>query len=103
MAEEFPEGWTGDITYQLEKDGAPFNATGMSIALSMTNLATGVAVTLTGSVAWLDAATSKAVFSPGANDMKAGRYGIRWVVTAAGKITKHPRSVTPIIWIIATP
>lgn len=95
MAQEhFVEGWTDPIDYQLKKGdpAASFDATGMSVAIVMADLK-GVSITLTGTIAWQDAAVSKVRFTPAAADLKAADspLRVRFKVTNGAAIAYFPR------------
>jgi hypothetical protein len=91
--QHFTEGWTTPIEYQLKKNGAAFNATGMTVETILTDK-DKVEITEVGSTAWSDAANSIVKYSPAASDLTAARspMGIRWKVTdGAGKIAFFPQ------------
>jgi hypothetical protein len=97
------EGWTGSIDYQLKNDGAPFNATGMTVALELRDR-NGTVVSETGTTDWLDATQSTVRYTPNAADLTNARSPMkaRWKVTASGQSVWYPRS-EPEQWIIGLP
>lgn len=106
----FPAGWTTRIGYQLKKatteDGTPaaFDATGMTLDLVLRN-ADGEAVAFSGTVDWIDDATSQAGFTPAAGDLTVARSPLtaRWQVTDGdGTIAYFPKD-HPLVWIVDEP
>lgn len=102
--ESFVEGWTTPIDYQLEKNGAAFNATGMAVELILRDRA-GAEVTEGGTTVWSDAANSIARYSPSATDLTFARSPMRvhWKVTdGAGKVAFFPKGEYEE-WVICQP
>lgn len=110
MAEEFVEGWTDPIEYDLKKAATPggtpatFDATGMTPAIVITD-ARGAAVDVAGNVAWANAAASRIRYSPDAGDFvaKNGPLRVRWKVTdSGGKVAFFPPG-PGLVWQVFEP
>jgi hypothetical protein len=104
MSEFFVEGWTTQIDYQLKKNGAPFNATGMTVVLELRDH-TGTVVTEAGTTNWLDVTQSTVRYIPDAADLTYARSPMkaRWRVTdGIGQKAWFPRS-EPEEWIVGLP
>lgn len=101
--ERFPAGWTDPIDYALEKDGASFDATGMTIDLVLRDRQ-GTELEVAGSVVFTDAATSQARFTPGAADFTVERSPLRarFKVTSGAQVAYFPKD-TPLEWVIDEP
>lgn len=105
MRQHLVEGWTGAVDYQLKKDGVALNLTGMTVALVAQDK-NRAAVTFTGTVAVVDAATGKVQFNPAAADFdhQKSPYFVRWKVTdAASKVVYFPNSFDAEEWWIGKP
>ena len=107
MPEPFVEGWTGPIDYQLKKGptpatAVPFNATGMTLTISLRDGRTGAVITPTGTVVWLDATQSTARFTPGATDLTLARspIGVHFNVVAGADAVSFPRG-DAMEWVIS--
>jgi len=95
MAEEFTEGWTAPIHYQLLRNDASFNAAGMQVDLEAYDREFNP-ITLTGITDWLDEATSTVEFLPAAGDLQIvnSLMHTRFKVTdGTGKISHFPRGL----------
>lgn len=94
------EGWTEPILYNLFRDGAAWNATGMLIALAAVDTR-GVSLTVSGTTDWASASQSQARFTPDATDLKASRSPIlvRFKVTDGVKVSYYPQD-EPLHWVI---
>jgi hypothetical protein len=102
MPEVFVEGWTTPIDYQLLKNGAPFDRTGMSIAITLRDK-DGVVIPAVGSAAWLGSpAESKVRFTPDATDLTFARspIGVHFTVTAPDGVASFPRGHA-LEWVIS--
>jgi hypothetical protein len=99
----FVEGWTTPIDYQLKKNGAVFNGTGMTVVLELRDR-NGAVVTEAGTTDWLDATQSTVRYLPAAADLTNARSPIkvRFKVTASGQSAWFPRS-EPEEWIVGRP
>ncbi len=98
------EGVNDPLDVQLlndDRSGAgpqPFDATGMTIALSLTPADGSIAPSTAGKVTWLNASQSTVRYQPGVNDLKfsASPYQARWIVTdISGNTFAYPRFVPP--------
>ena len=98
----FVAGQTAPIDFTLKDGASAADLTGYtSIALQLTNADTGVAVTTTGDVTVITAATGQVRYSPDAADLTAGRYFARFkVVDAVGLIYYWPGQDQPDVWLI---
>lgn len=98
MPEDFVEGWTAAIKYQLLKDGAPFSGVGMTPSIVARDK-DYVAVNLTGTVSWDDVAQSIVSYAPSAADIlvllqSGSPYYIRFKVRdGANKDTFFPKGI----------
>ena len=104
MPQDFVEGWTEPINYQLLADGVAQNLTGMTVALVGYQNA-GKLFPFGGSVSVTDAVNGKVVFTPAAADLvaKGSPYNIRWKVTdSLGKIAYFPNQ-SPEVWVVQLP
>lgn len=103
MPEHFVEGWTAPIDYQLKKNGAAFNGTGMTVSLNLRDR-DGVEITETGPTAWLDASQSTVRFTPAAADLTFVRSPIRarFKVVAGAEVVFFPRGEAEE-WVIHRP
>jgi len=83
MMRHFHEGRTKAIDTQILGNGAPFDASGMTLAIELRDR-NGALITPTGSVSWLDATQSKVRFVPGATDLTVARspIGVYFKITA---------------------
>lgn len=70
MAEDFVQGWTKPIRYRLKRDGAAFDATGLTPTIVAYDRNWNL-LTLTGTVAWEDATTSLVRYTPASGDLVA--------------------------------
>lgn len=91
MAEIFAAGWTDPIDYQLLAGGVAFDLTGYTVTLDVRNAA-GATVTWTGTVSVTDAAAGKVRFLPGAGDLVAGQFWVRWKATKDGRSGFFPKA-----------
>jgi len=98
ISENYTEGYTGDIIYQLLDNGLPFDATGMSIDIVLKDQA-GLTVDVVGDVSWETAALSKPKYIPDPTDFVAARspYTAHWKVTNGTKVLFYPQGA-PIVW-----
>lgn len=104
MVFSYVEGRTVPIERTLKKGPrgatAPFNATGMPIALSLWDR-DGNEVAITGVVTWADASVSLARFTPVAGDLlfSRGKLFARWkVMDLSGAIAYFPGQKEPEEW-----
>lgn len=91
--ENFVEGWTTPIDYQLKKNGAPFNAAGMTVELILRDK-NKVEIAEGGLTAWSDETQSIVRYTPSATDLTVARSPMRvhWKVTdGAGKVAFFPK------------
>ncbi len=103
-----PEGTTEPQDFQLLADGAnlldPSSDLTLGIQIEDTN---GVAVVLTGTVAFLDQVNGTVRFLPDALDLplSLSPFRVRWTITdSAGRIAFIPNQVSADSWqIIAVP
>jgi hypothetical protein len=98
--EDLVAGQTSPVEQQLLRDGAPFNATGMTLTLILRDSA-DVVLTLAGAVVWSDATTSKARFTPAANDLIASNaaYRARWRVVQGSVVSYYPSAGADPWWV----
>jgi hypothetical protein len=93
QTDEYTEGHTAPIEYDLRHDNASYDATGMTPSLVLKDK-DGAEITITGTVEWATAATSRIRFNPAATDLVASKspYTLRWKVTdLSGKIAYYPQ------------
>lgn len=91
--DEYTEGFTAPIQYDLLNDNATFNATGMTPGLILKDC-NGNVITVTGTVSWANQLASRIEFVPGTGDFKAALspYTLHWTVTDSnGKIATYPQ------------
>lgn len=93
MPERLVAGWTDPLDFQLKKNGSPFNGTGMTPTLEVTDARAEATVTFAGTLAWLDATQSTVRFTPASNDLVGGKtYNVRVkVVDSGGKVAYFPK------------
>jgi len=91
MSRHFHEGRTKPIDTQLLSNGAPFDGSGITITIELRDR-TGALITPTGTVGWLNAATSTVRFTPSAIDLTVVRspIGVYYKLTAGGDIDYAP-------------
>lgn len=89
--ERLVEGWTEPIRQQLLADGAPFDATGVTLELVLKDNA-GNSVSTSGKTAWDTASTSIAKFTPGSSDLTAAGspYTATWKLTSGSQVAFYP-------------
>jgi hypothetical protein len=87
----FHEGRTKPIIVPLLSNGAPFDATGMTITIELRDRA-GALFTPTGSVGWFNPAVSQVQFTPGVTDLTVARspIGVYFKLTAGSDIDYAP-------------
>ena len=89
--DEYTEGHTAAIEYNLEHDGASFDASGMTPSLVLKD-SDGTEVDVTGDCEWADDSISKIRYNPDAADLVEGTYTLHWKVTDAnGKVAFYPQ------------
>lgn len=101
MAETFTPSWTTGIDYQLKKNGAAFDATGMTVTTILKDRA-GREFTPSGGTTWAVQATSQVRFTPAVGDFTVERspIAVRFRVTdGGGKVAEFPRNA-PEEWVI---
>ena len=101
--EVIPVGWTTPLDYQLEKNGASFNASGMTVAFVLRDrLGTQVGG---GTTSWLSEALSQARYAPASTDYTVERSPLtgRFEVTdGSGKKAYFPKN-HPIVYVVENP
>ena len=101
--EKLVAGWTEPIRQQLLKDGATWDATGLTLGLTLTDK-DGAAVTTTGKVTWDTPSTAIAKFTPSAGDLLASGspYSATWSVTNGSQTAYYPNDA-PDVWFVHVP
>lgn len=90
---EITEGWTSPLDFQLQLNGAVFDATGMTVQAV---IADKDRAPVTIATAWQAITTSVVRLSPGATDFKAANapYSVHFKVTdGAGKVAFFPQGI----------
>ncbi len=101
MPADIAQGFTEPILQDLLGDGATFDASGLTLALSLWDRE-GAMVATAGKVDWKTASASRARFSPAVDDLKVSGspYFARWSVTdVSGKTLPFP-SGAPDVWTV---
>ena len=90
--DEFTEGWTAPIEYDLLNDGASFDGSGMTPGIALMDK-DGKSVPVAGSVEWAAASLSRIRFNPDANDLLAAKspYTVHFRVTDALRTATYPQ------------
>lgn len=99
------EGTTEPQDFQIKADGANLVGTDLTLGIVIKDK-TKTAVTLTGTVAWLDQAGGTVRYTPptgGELTKASGPYSVRWSLTAGSSIGYAPNGITPDQWVIVTP
>ncbi len=98
QVDEYTEGWTAAIEYDLSHDHRTFDASGMTPSLVLKDK-DGNVVQVQGIIDWANAAESRIRFNPAATDLVVSKapYTLHWKVTdAAEKVAFYPQG-TPIL------
>lgn len=90
---EVVEGWTGRLTFQLEKNGANLVGTGLTVTALDLVACDNTVIDTAGDFGWDDEAGGIAYYDPDASDFQAAKspYRVRYQVTdGGGKVVWFP-------------
>lgn len=102
MSVALVEGWTERIRDVILADGEVQDLTGMTVELVAYDRS-GHLVEMEGTAGIEDAANGIVYFAPSPNDLKKGKYKIRWKITDSGDQVAFCPNEDPEEWIVSKP